>query len=210
MANLLSVVNDAADVLGLDAVASLEQGHGALLAARVKLQGELVLSTHDWLWASVVRDLEQVGEDPSPYFAEWVIYRRPPGAVRLVRLLREDDDGRVVQYRIDADGIHSELGTPRAHFVTNRPIEEWPQEFAHYVAAAAAAELAPRLRPEKTGDALALAQRRGDTARQSDDDDRGEDALAFDGRGYLRSRGLWDTGENQGIALGTFGFRSYP
>ena len=209
MANLIAIANDCADVLGLEPIASLTQGDGARIAARIVSQGEIALSTHDWLWASIVRDVGE-SERVSPYFAEWVVRPRPADAVRIIRLLRETDDLRVVNYRIDADGIHADKGPLRIRYVAPRPPEEWPPEFAHYVAARAAAELAPALRPEKTGDAITLAQRRGDIARQSDEDDRGEDALAFDGGGYLRARGQWDTGENIGIGLGTFGFQGRP
>ena len=83
-------------------------------------------------------------------------------------------------------------------------VGEWTVEFAKYIAARAANELAPLLRPASAERAFAVMQQRFGIASQSDNIERGQNAVLFDSERYVRQRGFWGDESGDGYLGGRF------
>ena len=201
----MNVVNDAADVIGLSPFSSLNEGDAPKLQRQVEQEAEAAFSSHSWGWASQSERLADSAKR-SPYQSDWVIRPRPVGMKRLMYVFyyQREDWQDTVRYNVDNEGIHCESGELWVRFVRERDIGGWPVEFAKYIAARAANELAPLLRPASADNAFAIMQQRFAIATKSDNIERGQNSVLFDSERYVRQRGFWGDESGDGYLGGRF------
>ena len=136
---------------------------------------------------------DRVNIPASPINSDWVVRPKPVGMLRLRGIFLKDTTffRPIVDYRINSQGIHCRTGELKADYVVEQDIQDWPLEFGRGVAALVASQLANRLRPDRAQIAEREAYERMETARQSDDADRGRAAVLLETGDYLNVRGFW-------------------